>query len=325
MRGVAWFLLLAVGACSCGDGGQYRKASDPGVPASDEEFVSLPPGAPFDDVLRAVEEGLATPGKGPDHTRFVVIRAADRHPPEVRDESFHVLVGADVRMPAGTLRIRRQWATAGEIDGTNEEPQRMGIAVAVERQAPRPFPPEVVRAVRDVCEALRRRAPLHPACILAMEEIPYTNHHEADPEERALAEAARAEMPPPAPDGTLTVVSGERRLDVAYERRDTRNAINVGMMFRKAFDGENRGMLFVYKQRNYRHFWMRNVFIPIDVAYIADNGRIEQIETMAPAAGQPQSQIRTYDSDAAVRLALEMPGGWFARNGVGVGDLVLLE
>jgi len=319
----AAFLLLAVAAACAGHAcsKELRRAADLSVPPSDRDYRSLAPAASREEILDAIDEGLRTQGKGPDFTRFVVLRAADRHLSEIRDESFHVVIGADVRMPAGTMRIRRRWLTSGEIDGVNEEPQRLGVSVAVEREAAQPFPEATVASARAFCAALLERVPIHPDCILAMGEIPYTRPSGTDGEERRLAAAVRDGLPPPPVDGTLEIVSGERRVAVTYERRDTTNAIEVGMMFRKRFDGENRGMLFVYPHRYYRKYWMRNVFIPIDLAYIRA-GRIDQLVKMKPEAGTPGSEIPRYESRSAVRYVLEMPEGWFERNGISEGALV---
>ena len=94
-------------------------------------------------------------------------------------------------------------------------------------------------------------------------------------------------------------------------------------MMRKKFDGEDRGMLFVYPNPWYCKFHMRNCYIAIDLAYIR-KGRIEQIETMAPETNTTVSELRWYPANAAVRYALEMPGGWFARKGVKKGDKVTI-
>ena len=106
---------------------------------------------------------------------------------------------------------------------------------------------------------------------------------------------------------------------MSFELRDNTAGIRVGMMLRRGFDGENRGMLFRYKHRAVRRFWNKNVFIPIDLAYIS-TGVIEQIVTMKPEAGVPQNEIPFYESVTPVRLALEMPGGWFEAQGIRVGD-----
>ncbi|MGH7163804.1 MAG: DUF192 domain-containing protein, partial [Planctomycetota bacterium] len=162
---------------------------------------------------------------------------------------------------------------------------------------------------------------LHPDCVVAMGEVPRARSHSADPDERLLAAAVREAVPVPAPDRTLAVVAGGRRIDVAVETRDTVNAIWTGMMMRQRFDGEDRGMLFVYRHREYRSFFMLNCFVPIDLAYIRD-GRIDQIVPMEPQVGALPDALRYYESRAAVRHVLEMPAGWFQRHGVEAGASV---
>jgi uncharacterized membrane protein (UPF0127 family) len=214
------------------------------------------------------------------------------------------------------------------VDGNNENPQKYGISVAVEPGAARPFSPEVRQAVTAFVTALVRRVSLHPDCVLAMEEIPYTNPHEADLDERALAAAARTPVPLPPVDGHLTIVTAQGEVRVAYERRATPAGIAVGMMLRRRFDGEDRGMLFEYPHADYRYFWMFNCWIPIDLAYVRE-GKIEQIEAMVvqvdPKRRPRSEEWRRYESDAAVKLVLEMPAGWFERRGVKTGDPMRME
>ena len=211
------------------------------------------------------------------------------------------------------------------IEGSNEEFQTLGVAVMVERGAPRPFEPEVVSAVTAFCEALTARVPVHPDCVVAMGEIPYTRDHPANDDEIALAAAARERVKIPETDGraTITKKNGET-IDITYETRATSNGRRIGMMMRKRFDGKQRGMLFIYPWRASRWFWMRNCFVEIDLAYIRE-GRIEQILTMKPEAGTKPSEIPHYESNAAVRYALEMPGGWFESHGVRKGDAVEIQ
>ena len=53
----------------------------------------------------------------------------------------------------------------------------------------------------------------------------------------------------------------------------------------------DHGMLFVYQFREQRNFYMRNCFIPLDLAYIK-YGKIEQIYTMPPQAGAQEQDMR---------------------------------
>jgi len=322
-------------ACACAPGPEVERAADPRLPESDAELAAFAPGTPVETLLPVIEEGLKSRGKasgdparffevGADSVWFVVIRAGERHGADFRPAGFHVVVGAGVTMPEGALLLRRNWGTSGVVDGNNEQPQVWGLAVAVEPGAQKPFSAAVTRALRTFVTALAQRKPIHPDCVVAMEEIPYTRSHEADAAERALAAAARADLPPPPAQGALVIVTGDGRVPVVFEHRNTTPGIRVGMMLRKRFDGEDRGVLFEYPHRATRHFWMKNCFIPIDLAYIKD-GRIEQIETMEPGAGKPQDALPYFNSRTPVRFALEMPAGWFESSGVKVGDRVEFE
>lgn len=78
----------------------------------------------------------------------------------------------------------------------------------------------------------------------------------------------------------------------------------------------HRGMLFVFDFEQPLSFWMSNTIIPLDIAYIRNDGRIVAIYTMAPL------ETRTYPSGEPARWALEVKAGLFAGLGVKVGDRV---
>ncbi len=82
--------------------------------------------------------------------------------------------------------------------------------------------------------------------------------------------------------------------------------------------GENEGMLFIFPRAERVAFWMKDTYIPLSIAFIAPGGQIAEIRDMEP-------MTTTYHKSAEpVIMALEMSAGWFAKNGVGVGDLVVL-
>jgi len=312
MPRAALFLILALTACN-GD-----PTGDRSAPASDDESVFIPADDDGRALQAVIDAGLSAEGKGPDLRRFVLIRAIDRHDPRVPDSAFHFVVGAGVELPAGSIRARRVWSTAGEVDGDNSELQKFSVAVGVERGAPRPFGPEVVDAVGRICAALVRPETglqIHPDCVVAMSEVPFARPHELGVDEELLARAARTRVAKPMPHGTLGIDGAP---PVAYELRDTPIGREIGMMMRRSFDGENRGMLFVYPHKANRRFWMRNCLIPIDLAYIK-GGEIVQIETMPAQAGVPTADLPRYESITPVRYVLEMPAGWFAQHGVAPG------
>lgn len=87
----------------------------------------------------------------------------------------------------------------------------------------------------------------------------------------------------------------------------------TGLMFRRSL-APNHGMLFVFQEKTPQCFWMRNTLIALSIAFLDDDGRIVNIEDMAPQTEN------SHCSKEPVRFALEMEQGWFARRGVAAGD-----
>ena len=86
-----------------------------------------------------------------------------------------------------------------------------------------------------------------------------------------------------------------------------------GLMDRKSM-GKNNGMLFKFPYARKLSFWMKNTYIPLDIAYIDENGKILQIEQMSPL------NTRAIVSNHECRYALEVNKGWFKDNGIKVGN-----
>jgi len=99
------------------------------------------------------------------------------------------------------------------------------------------------------------------------------------------------------------------------EVADTPIKREYGLMDRKHLSS-NSGMLFKFPNRGVLKFWMRNTYIPLDIAFIGDNGEILQIEEMSPLSTK---EIR---SKHACRYALEVNHGWFKENGIDEGAYV---
>lgn len=86
----------------------------------------------------------------------------------------------------------------------------------------------------------------------------------------------------------------------------------AGLMFRKSM-AASHGMLFVFERTEPQCFWMKNTLIALDVAFIADDGTIVNIDHMQPRT------LDNHCSKRPVRLVLEMNEGWFAKRGVTAG------
>lgn len=128
-----------------------------------------------------------------------------------------------------------------------------------------------------------------------------------------LCPSCGEEPPRPALETAVLTVGGH---EVRAEIARTPAEMSRGLMYRRAL-GRDRGMLFAYETPRTLSFWMKNTRIPLDIAFLDDEGRILQIEGMRPY----DEASRTVSREPA-RYALEMNRGWFAANGVGVGDIV---
>ena len=90
-----------------------------------------------------------------------------------------------------------------------------------------------------------------------------------------------------------------------------------GLMFRKKLD-KNSGMLFVYGSKRYLYYYMKNTFIPLDIAFIDEYFTIIDIQSMEPL---DETSIRSAQESM---YALEVNRGFFDRVGLKVGDKIKL-
>ena len=88
-----------------------------------------------------------------------------------------------------------------------------------------------------------------------------------------------------------------------------------GLMFRESLP-EHHGMLFVWEQEQPVAMWMKNTMLPLSVAFIKSDGRIQNLADLQPFS------LTVHPSDGPVRYALEVNQGWFARHGVQPGDRI---
>lgn len=76
---------------------------------------------------------------------------------------------------------------------------------------------------------------------------------------------------------------------------------------------DGTGMLFEFDDDRTGGFWMKNTLVPLDIAFIADDGTIVSIFQMEPCAADP---CTIYTPTGPYRRALEVAQGWFERAGV---------
>ncbi len=103
---------------------------------------------------------------------------------------------------------------------------------------------------------------------------------------------------------------------IAAEVATTPEQRATGLMHRFSLRPDH-GMLFVFERAEPQAFWMKNTFIPLSIAFIGPDGRIVNVDDMAP------QDERLHWSKAPALYALEMRKGWFAERGIKAGDAVV--
>ena len=114
---------------------------------------------------------------------------------------------------------------------------------------------------------------------------------------------------------TATIRVGDTPLVVEVAREESER--QMGMMFRRSL-GPDEAMLFVFERDANLAFWMRNTYVDLDLAYVAADGTIVQVERMKTLV--PDG---VYSREPA-RFVLEAPAGWFERHGVAVGTKIAI-
>jgi len=107
------------------------------------------------------------------------------------------------------------------------------------------------------------------------------------------------------------------RLPLNIEIPANQTEFNLGLMFRESLDYDS-GMLFVFEENGQKSFHMKDTRIPLDIAFIKEDGTIESIKELKPFTLLP-----VY-SDGDVLSALEVNRGWFAENNVNIGDKIIV-
>lgn len=109
---------------------------------------------------------------------------------------------------------------------------------------------------------------------------------------------------------TIRLTAGIHKIDAEVAR--TPGQHQIGLMHRPSMP-PNAGMLFVFDEKAQRCFWMRNTLIPLQIAFLDDDGTVVNVESMKAL------DESNHCATKPVRYALEMNAGWFDRRGIKAG------
>lgn len=114
----------------------------------------------------------------------------------------------------------------------------------------------------------------------------------------------------------LWIETATGRLDYRVEIADDDAERQHGLMYRTSMP-DMHGMLFIFPQAKPQAFWMRNTYMPLDIIYIGEDGRVVSIAANA----RPFDETSLPSEGPAIGV-LEIYGGKAAELGIKPGDRV---
>ncbi|MGE0600894.1 MAG: DUF192 domain-containing protein [Dehalococcoidia bacterium] len=113
----------------------------------------------------------------------------------------------------------------------------------------------------------------------------------------------------------VRISEGSTEATVTVEIAATTKERQQGLMFRQELD-EDKGMLFLFPRDVLIGFWMKNTYIPLDIAYVSAEGEVLEVRAAKPLDETTLMPAKEY------RYTLEVNRGWFERHGLDVGARV---
>ena len=112
--------------------------------------------------------------------------------------------------------------------------------------------------------------------------------------------------------------AGEAKLHIGDHTLTVELAVNpteqmTGLMNRESLKS-NHGMLFVFPKPKQASFWMYNTSIPLDLAFLDEDGVILEIIPLVPFEEKP-----VLSKSSKVSYALEVSRDWFASRNLKAG------
>jgi uncharacterized membrane protein (UPF0127 family) len=119
---------------------------------------------------------------------------------------------------------------------------------------------------------------------------------------------------------SLTIINTKgEKVHLKVEVADNDEFRTSGLMNRKKLRADS-GMLFIFPNEVFLQFWMKDTYIPLDIAFISKRGIINEFYAMKPL------DISTrYQSTLPAQYALEVNRGWFEKKCINRGSRLILN
>ncbi len=116
---------------------------------------------------------------------------------------------------------------------------------------------------------------------------------------------------------SVRIITATGQHDFKVEIANTPKERALGLMHRKSMP-QDQGMLFDFKSEGPASMWMKNTYIPLDMIFIARDGRVVSVV----ADAEPLSE-RIISSGQPAYAVIELNAGAARRISLAPGDMVL--
>lgn len=121
---------------------------------------------------------------------------------------------------------------------------------------------------------------------------------------------------------SLEILNSEgKKIVVSLEIADTQILRQQGLSNRKSL-GDYQGMLFIFDSSDIYPFWMKDMYLPLDIIYISESFYIVDIlKEVAPCS----STCNNFVPESEFRYVLEVKSGFSDINRVDIGNAVIFD
>jgi uncharacterized membrane protein (UPF0127 family) len=135
---------------------------------------------------------------------------------------------------------------------------------------------------------------------------------------RQLNRNIRNEAPNHQVENIVNTDSTIHKIKIIYNF-NTLDSQKKGLMYIKSPLPKNTGALFTYDEADYKSFWMKNTFIPLDILLLDENYKIVCIHTNAI----PLNEQHLFCEHKTL-YAIETNAGYVSANNIKLGDFMIL-
>ena len=114
----------------------------------------------------------------------------------------------------------------------------------------------------------------------------------------------------------IFIKTSEKTIRLTYELADNHEKQITGLMYRKNIP-DNYGMIFIFPKTKILYMWMKNTYIPLDMIFFDETGKITHIYQNA----QPLD-TSIISSKKPSKGVIEVSAGFASKHKISIGDKV---